>query len=90
MITYGPPPDRVTKLTMVAVFEKVKKYEEAGVFRNELGMSKVILREIDDNIQLLENRKKTERIKSTEAIMKKTEINVESKQETILKENNFY
>ena len=95
MVTYGPSPDRVTKLTMIAVLEKVKKYDEAASFRKELGMNKVVLRKIDDDDdQIMEKMKKTEKtgkrettksIQNTEIAAKKSEINDESQKEITMK-----
>ena len=73
MVAYGPFPDRVTKLTMIAVFEKVEKYNEAALFRKELGMSPVILREIKDK-NTKENQKINEVHSAIEKIDKKDDI----------------
>ena len=44
MTRNGPSPDKVTNQTMVSVFERVYRYEEAAVFRSILNMAPAIVR----------------------------------------------
>lgn len=44
MTLNGPSPDKVTNQTMVSVFERVYRYEEAAVFRSILNMAPAIVR----------------------------------------------